>query len=47
MGESGQVKINNVATVTGPDNSVTSVSLILPTNQKLESVIINVTVYCI
>lgn len=47
MGESGQVKINNVATVTGPDNSVTSVSLILPTHRQLKSVVINVTVYCI
>lgn len=47
MGESGQVKINNVATVTGPDNSITSVSLILPTHRQLRSGIINVTVYYI
>jgi hypothetical protein len=47
MGESGQVKINNVATVTGPDNSVTSVSLILPTHRRLRNIIIDVTVYFI
>jgi hypothetical protein len=47
MDEGGQVKINNVATVTGPDNSVTSVSLVFPTHRGVRTVVINVTVYCI